>query len=223
MAGATVLTRPPRRHRACPAFWTTWSPHMAADRARGWMRPAAGPRATAATALAAALVACVPPALAALPDSADCERALQALQAQESRVIAARQAGAAAAAGSTASSVAASLDELKNLRSAAARACLGGNGQPPPPTARLLPPMEMPRPAPSAAWRPPPLLTRPTSPTVPAAPMPPPPPSDRAVVITHCDPSGCWANDGVWRPRVGATLGGPRGLCTTQGALVSCP
>ena len=46
---------------------------------------------------------------------------------------------------------------------------------------------------------------------------------DCPVVVTHCDASGCWANDGIWRPRVGATLGGPRGLCTTQGTLVSCP
>jgi hypothetical protein len=47
--------------------------------------------------------------------------------------------------------------------------------------------------------------------------------TDRPVVITHCDPSGCWANDGLWRPRVGGTLGGPGGLCNTQGTLVSCP
>jgi hypothetical protein len=221
--GQGLLTDRCGRHRACPCFRNR-SSNMA-DRARGWKRPAAGPLASAAAALAAVLVGCVPPAQAASPDSADCKRALQALQAQESRVLATRQAGAASSAssGSTEASAAPSLDELKPFRTAAARACLGGNGHPPPPTARLLPPMEMPRPAPSAAWRPPPTPTRPASPAVPVAPMPPPPPTDRPVVITHCDPSGCWANDGVWRPRVGATLGGPRGLCTTQGALVSCP
>jgi hypothetical protein len=195
------------------------------------MRPAAGALATAAAAFAASLVGCVLPAQAASsgspassasPESPDCERALQALQAQESRVIAARQAGSTAS-GSTAAPAPLSLDELKALRTAAARACLGGDGQPPPPTARLLSPVEMPRAAPSAVWRPPPALTRPGSPSVPATPVPPPPPTDRPVVITHCDPSGCWANDGIWRPRVGGTLGGPRGLCTTQGTLVSCP
>jgi hypothetical protein len=63
----------------------------------------------------------------------------------------------------------------------------------------------------------------PARPVTPAAPVPPPPTMERPVLITHCDPSGCWATDGIWRPRVGGTLGGPRGLCTTQGTLVSCP
>jgi hypothetical protein len=174
------------------------------------MRPTAGLLAAAASAWAGAQ--------GASPASADCRRALDALEAQESRVIAARQAGNAAA------SPAPSLDDLRPLRAAAARACLGGSNEAPPPTARLLPPAEMPRPAPSAAWRLPPVPARPAAP---ATPMPPPAPAarpvERPVVITHCDPSGCWANDGLWRPRVGGTLGGPRGLCTTQGTLVSCP
>ena len=194
---------------------------MPAHCARGWMRPTAGPPVAAAAALAATFMAFMATAQAASPASADCRRALDALEAQESRVIAARQAGAAASV--NASPAAPTLDDLKSLRTATARACLGGNGQAPPPTARLLPPVEMPRPAPAVAWRPPPAATRPASPTPPASPMPPPPPADRPVVVTHCDPSGCWANDGTWRPRVGATLGGPRGLCTTQGTLVSCP
>jgi hypothetical protein len=179
---------------------------MPAAPARTWMRPTAGLLAAAATAWAAAQ--------GASPASADCRRALDALEAQESRLIAARQPGG------TAASAAPSLDGLKPLRTAAARACLGGNGEPPPPTARLLAPVEMPRAATTSPWRPPATLPRPAAP---AAPMPPPPPTDRPVVVTHCDASGCWANDGIWRPRVGATLGGPRGLCTTQGTLVSCP
>ncbi len=174
------------------------------------MRPTAG--------LLAAAASVWVDAQGASPASADCRRALDALEAQESRVIAARQAGGVAASTATA------LDELKPLRAAAARACLGGTGQAPPPTARLLPPAEMPRPAPITAWRPPPMPARPAAPT---SPMPPPAPIERTVerpvVITHCDPAGCWTNDGTWRPRVGGTLGGPHGLCTTQGTLVSCP
>lgn len=171
-----------------------------------WMRPTAGLLAAAASAWAGAQ--------GASPASADCRRALDALEAQESRVIAARQAGNAAA------SPAPSLDDLRPLRAAAARACLGGTGQAPPPTARLQPPAEMPPTAPTGPWAVPAQPAR-------ISPMPPPPPvqaqAERPVVITHCDPSGCWANDGLWRPRVGGTLGGPRGLCTTQGTLVSCP
>lgn len=178
--------------------------------ARTWMRPTAGLLAAAATAWAGAQ--------GASPASADCRRALDALEAQESRLIAARRTGG------TATSAPPSLDELKALRTAAARACLGGTGQSPPPTARLLAPAEMAReparPATPLAGHLPPTPPRPAPP---ASPMPPPPPVERPVVITHCDPSGCWANDGMWRPRVGATLGGPRGLCTTQGTLVSCP
>ena len=164
----------------------------------------------AGTAAAAAWAA----APAASPGSEECRRALDTLRAEESRVIAARQDNGAAP----------SLDELKSRRAAAARACLGGTGDAPPPTARLQPPAQMQPPASTAAWLPPPMPVRPALPTTP---LPPPPavqpPPERPVVITHCDPSGCWANDGLWRPRVGATLGGPRGLCTTQGALVSCP
>ena len=164
--------------------------------------------------LAAGTAAAAWAAPAASPGSEECRRALETLRAEESRVIAARQHN-----GRTPS-----LDELKSLRAAAARACLGGTGDAPPPTARLQPPAEMPRPASTAAWLPPPMPVRPA---LPATPLPPPPPvqrqPERPVVITHCDPAGCWANDGLWRPRVGATLGGPRGLCNTQGVLVSCP
>jgi hypothetical protein len=166
------------------------------------MRPPAGPLVAAAMACAAAQ--------AASPVSNDCRAALNALHSEESRVIAARQGGGAPP----------SLDELNGLRAAAARACLGGTGQAPPPTARRLPPAEAARPSPSAAWRP---AAMPARPVMPAAPVPPPPTMERPVLITHCDPSGCWATDGIWRPRVGGTLGGPRGLCTTQGTLVSCP
>ena len=177
------------------------SKRVPAPLARTWMRPAA--RLLAAGAAAASAWAATQ---GASPASSECGRALQA------RVIAARHAGAPTA-----------LDDVKGLRAAAARACLGGSGQAPPPTARLQPPAEMPRPAPTAPWAVPPRAAQPA----PISPMPPPPPVqaqvERPVVITHCDPSGCWANDGVWRPRVGGTLGGPRGLCTTQGTLVSCP
>jgi hypothetical protein len=183
------------------------SKRMPAPFTRTWMRPTARVLAAGAAATSAWAAAQV-----ASPGSNECRRALEALQAEESRVIAARQGGAPA-----------TLDDVKGLRAAAARTCLGGTGQAPPPTARLQPPAEMPRPAPPAPGAVAPLPAPPAR----ISPMPPPPPAqaqaERPVVITHCDPSGCWANDGIWRPRVGATLGGPRGLCTTQGTLVSCP
>jgi hypothetical protein len=205
---------------------------MPAPPARPWLPLAAGLLAAAASAWAGEG--------GASPASADCRRALDVLEAQESRLIAARAGrGAASTAAATAAAAVASsaptVDELKSLRVAAARACLGGTGQAPPATARLIPPAAMARPAPLVpiapiaptspnapipAGRPPPM---PAQVAPPSSPLPPPPPVERPVVITHCDPAGCWGNDGTWRPRVGATLGGPRGLCTTQGALVSCP
>ena len=187
---------------------------MSATPAHTWMRTTAGLLAAAASAWVAAQ--------GASPASADCRRALDALEAKEARVIAARQSR------STVDSAAQSHEDLKPLRAMAARACLGGTGQAPPPTARLLPPAEVVRTTPAAPTTTPGRLpAMPARPATPITPMPSPPPvqrqAERPVVITHCDPAGCWANDGAWRPRVGGTLGGPRGLCTTQGTLVSCP
>ena len=192
---------------------------MPASPARTWMRSLAALLAAAASAWAGAQ--------GASPASVDCRRALAALESHEARLIATRHGrGPAppAASAASAASAAPTMDELKTLRAMAARACLGGTGQAPPPTAREMPPAQVTRPASIEAWRPLALPgPTPARPATPASPMPPPPPVERPVVITHCDPSGCWANDGTWRPRVGATLGGPRGLCTTQGTLVSCP
>jgi hypothetical protein len=166
----------------------------------------------------------------AAPAADACRTALGALQAAEDRFIAARRASAPAASAAAASTVAAAPggasrpagtpgDALKAARQQAARACLGGAGDPPPPTARTLPPAEMPRaPAPPTA-RLPPLPARAPVPAVTV----PPPSVDRPVIVTSCDPGGCWSSDGIWRPRVGPTLGGPAGLCTRQGVLVSCP
>jgi hypothetical protein len=153
------------------------------------------------------------PAGAAGPGSAECRRALQVLDAREADVMAARP-------WATTASEAAARQALRPVRQAAARACLGGTGDPPPPTARAMPPAEMSRAAPTAGtWQPVPLPVRPP----PAVSPPPQPPADRAITVTHCDASGCWASDGVWRPRVGGTLGGARGPCSPQGAIFHCP
>lgn len=165
-------------------------------------------RRSAWIALCAAWVA-VPAGAAPSPTSAACQHALDELRAIESRVIAARQGAASAPL---------PVDELKARRADAARACLGGRGDPPPPTARALPPLTLP---PRSAVAPLPApATRPVAPPTPLAPPPPPP---KPVAITQCDAGGCWASDGIWRPKVGGTLGGPRGLCSTQGAVAHCP
>ena len=48
-------------------------------------------------------------------------------------------------------------------------------------------------------------------------------PAQRPRFITTCDAIGCWADDGSRLDRVGPDLRGPRGLCTVQGTLLTCP
>jgi hypothetical protein len=145
-------------------------------------------------------------------ESADCRQALESLRAQEAAVLAARQAG-----GQSDGRYQRSPDaKLEELRRHAARACLGGRADSPPPSQRF---------AQSPIVVPPIAFTRPSLP--PARPIEPAGPSPKQVqpptVITGCDPLGCWANDGSRLIRVGPDLLGPRGFCSVQGTLLHCP
>lgn len=149
-----------------------------------------------------ALAAGVAPAQPGPPiDSPACRRALDTLDDREA--AAARDRALRGA--------------LETARRQAALACLGG------------------RDAPASAAAPragqPSVTSVPTGPrpTV-AVPRPPPaavpPPVPRPaplLTITTCDATGCWTSDGTRLQRVGPNLLGPKGLCTTSGAVVTCP
>jgi len=139
-------------------------------------------------------------------ESADCRQALDSLQAQENAAVAAPQPDGQPR-----------LDaRLQALRRQAARACLGGNGDPQPAAQHLAqPPIVVP---PIGAVRP---LPQPG--LAPAPPAPPPAPARAPAVITGCDAIGCWASDGSRLTRVGPNLLGRSGLCTTQAGLLHCP
>ncbi len=137
-------------------------------------------------------------------ESADCRKALDALQAQEAAAPAQpeeRERRAAPAA-------------LEAARRRAALACLGGRADAPPPPGRLAQPPVSVAPITVAPAAPPPAPARP------AVPLPRPAPP---TVVTACDSLGCWASDGTRLQRVGPNLFGPRGLCIVQGAVVNCP
>jgi hypothetical protein len=133
--------------------------------------------------------------------SAQCGRALDALQAQEAAMLAVRSPQGAGAATERAA--------LETHRKRAARECLGKEELAPARTPRppvVVSPVTLP---PSAV--PPP----------PAAPPPPvhvPPPR----TVTQCDPSGCWTSDGIRLNRLGPLLVGPPGACTVQSGVLSC-
>jgi hypothetical protein len=146
-------------------------------------------------------------------ESTECRQALEALQAQEAAVVAARRAPGQ----SDGHYQRAPDSRLEKLRRRAALACLGGRVDLPVPASRFAqPPIVV---APIAVARPvppPPLPIGPAGPLLkPAAPTP--------MVVTSCDPLGCWANDGSRLIRVGPDLLGPRGFCSVQGTLVHCP
>jgi hypothetical protein len=169
-------------------------------------------------------VTSMPPAAPAssAPDdplaTAQCRRALAALDAEEAAVAeAARGSG-----GVTANDRRLIDARLAPARRQAATACLARRAdQAKPSSQRLV------RPAPIAA---PPLAVAPTSSPAPApataraAPLASPPVRvDKPYAITSCDSGGCWANDGSRLDRVGPNLWGPRGVCTVQGSLLQCP
>jgi len=140
-----------------------------------------------------------------------CIRALDALQAHEAATIAAaRHKGAGERVERTMPA------KLEMLRRQAARDCLGSRLDAPQPVQRSAqPPVTV---APAA----PPPATWAVMPPVPAA-VPPPIRIPPLQTLTACDPMGCWASDGTRLQRFGSTLYGTHGLCTVQGAVLSCP
>ncbi|WP_280151380.1 hypothetical protein [Piscinibacter sp. XHJ-5] len=146
--------------------------------------------------------------------SPGCVQALAALQAQEARHAPAPAADRAAQTSPPRRRE--DQQQLEALRREAARACLGGTGDPTTPTQR--------EPTPNAV---PPAPTRPTippaSPAAIPAPALPSPPTVRPSGVASCDGTGCWTTDGIRLRRSGPVLVGPRGPCTQHGSLLRCP
>jgi hypothetical protein len=79
-------------------------------------------------------------------------------------------------------------------------------------------------PDPAQIVRPPVITSAPPAPSLPTVAAPAPPLAiPRPVVITTCDPAGCWDSEGRRLNNMGPLLMGPRGPCTAQGGLASCP
>ena len=134
--------------------------------------------------------------------SAECSRALDALQAKEAALLSQRRPEAA---GPTAAERAA----LETYRKRAARECLGKDDPVPERTPR------------------PPVVVSPV--ILPPSAVPPPPPAPPPPVqvppprtVTQCDPSGCWTSDGLRLNRLGPLLVGPPGACTVQSGVLTC-
>ena len=155
-------------------------------------------------ALSVALVGSASVARAGDPlESAGCREALDALQVQE----------ASLAAGAPDHRDA--LAQLEASRRHAARACLGGRGDPPLARRFAQPPFAVP----PVVVVPPVRLSPPA-----AAPVVPlPKRAEPPTFVMACDAAGCWASDGSRLNRVGSSLLGPRGLCSVQGAVLHCP
>jgi hypothetical protein len=104
---------------------------------------------------------------------------------------------------------------VQALRSAAATICLGSATIPTRPSRVTQAPIVVPPPQIDVPQRVAPL---------PAPVMPPPPVAiQRGALPSHCDPGGCWTNDGSHLRHVPPTLVGPNGLCIQQGGQVFCP
>ena len=148
--------------------------------------------------------------------SPPCRAAVDALQVHEAEVRAARSTESPADRMRLRDATA----RLQAARKRAAQACLLGSGDPPPPASVAPPPVAVPAVRPPRPPLPPP--SAPAASTPPAA-AEPPPRSQPPPIVMSCDAAGCWTSDGQWLPRAGATLIGPRGPCTVQGALLNCP
>ena len=152
--------------------------------------------------------------------SAECRRALDALQAQE--------AAAAAELHASARFEADGFRRVPDAKLAAARrhaalACLASRADDVPshsPPEALQGRLAQPPIAVAPVGVAPPRQSSPR----PIEPIPAPlrPPA-RPQFIVSCDAFGCWADDGSRLNRIGPNLAGPRGLCTVQGSVLSCP
>ncbi|HEU5297650.1 MAG TPA: hypothetical protein VFU71_22925 [Burkholderiaceae bacterium] len=143
--------------------------------------------------------------------SAACRDALAALQAREAAM------GGAASAPVPAPdrpAAAAADPTWRALRAKAARACLGGEPDAPPPP---------PRGATTPGIAVPPVVAAPpvASPSARAEP-PPLPPRSLPPVVTGCDGAGCWTSDGERLPQFGRSPFNARVQCTIQGRFVMC-
>ena len=168
-----------------------------------------------AASTAAHAAAVEPPAPADPLQSAECRRALAALQAEEATAAQTTPAwnGAAADRHSAAPSPA-----YASARRQAAVACLASRADPPPQPQRLAQPPVMV--APLTAVRPM-QAPLPSSRQAPASALPTP--AEPPHFVLSCDAAGCWANDGSRLNRVGPNLWGSRGACALQGTLLQCP
>src|SRR5262245_28829653 len=137
-----------------------------------------------------------------------CRDALAALQAREAAM-------ASASAPAAPDRPAASADAAwRALRAKAARICLGGapDAPPPPPRGATWPAITVP-PVGAAPTAAPPAPRQAPAP-LPARPSPP--------AVTHCDGIGCWTSDGERLPQLGRSPYDPRVHCTVQGRFVVC-
>ncbi len=154
--------------------------------------------------------------------SPECERALQAVQAREDVAASAPDAAPRADGRRRAPDA-----RLLDLRRRAAQVCLGGKA--PVPQRQVQAPVTVApvtvAPVTVAPVKVTPVTVAPvTVPPVSVTPPAPPPPRNAPpLVITSCDPTGCWASDGSRLNRMGQNLLGPRGLCSVQGNLLQCP
>jgi hypothetical protein len=155
--------------------------------------------------------------LAALPgwasdadmQSPACRDALAALQAREATLAAA--ASAPVVPDRPAAAVAD--PAWRTLRARAARICLGGapDAPPPPPRGATSPGIAVP---PVAATPPPAAPPPPALPRLPPRSLPP--------LVTGCDGAGCWTTDGERLPQFGRNPFNARVQCTVQGPIVMC-
>jgi hypothetical protein len=102
---------------------------------------------------------------------------------------------------------------LSNARKQVGLACLGpSSGQPrrsgAPDPVQVVPPT---------------VIAVPPAPPFPATTPLPPLDIPRPATMTTCDPGGCWDNNGKRLNQVGPVLIGPRGPCSMQGGVVTCP
>jgi hypothetical protein len=151
-----------------------------------------------------AVVLLVAPAWASEADiqSSACRDALAALQAHESALAAASAAAGRPATGDPA---------WRALRAKAARICLGGAPDAPPPRGATSPGIAVP-----------PVTAAPSAPS-PPRPVPPPLPARTLPSwVTLCDGSGCWTSDGERLPQLGRSPSDPRVHCAIQGRVVLC-
>lgn len=147
-----------------------------------------------------------------LPKSTPCQAAMKALADAEDALIAAGAASSPSAADEERRRAVAA--RLFPQRKRVADACLGGLTTSPPPSQHTWA-------APVMPVRPPVALPRPPQPVIP--PVTVPPRYEAPVTITTCNAAVCLGSDGSTMTRVGPTRIGPRGACTKQGAVVTCP